>query len=181
MTFNTNPLSLSIPQHTLDAWVHEQAPHVDARSRRNGPVARSLAYFTVDDLMQNPKPWREFFAVDRLREAYSFPERWRDAPSRVTANIYTYIGNYLRLALVLMLCVLLNSADVDRQGLGYKISYIAASLCTSHTAQYHSHTGHGDMYRELVDAYVKQCRIDCIDWGLTHEIGGSLSSFESSH
>eukprot|EP00959_Pyramimonas_sp_CCMP1952_P412189 8637311-Pyramimonas_sp.AAC.3 len=55
--------------------------------------------------MQNPKPWREFFAVDRLREAYSFPERWRDAPSRVTANIYTYIGNYLRLALVLMLCV----------------------------------------------------------------------------
>jgi len=101
--------------------------------------------------MQPPKPWREFFAVDRLRDAYSLPDRWRDTSSRITANIYTFIGNYLRLALVLMLCVLykrpvallgiivvakawdwfrLNSADVDRQGLGYKISYVAISLFT---------------------------------------------------
>ena len=106
MAFNSNPLSLSIPQATLDAWVHEQSPSVDTRGRRSAPVNRSLAYFTVDDLMQDPKPWREFFAMDRLRDAYSFPDRWRDTPSRITANIYTFIGNYLRVALVLMLCVL---------------------------------------------------------------------------
>mmetsp|Transcript_35735 Transcript_35735/g.60222 ORF Transcript_35735/g.60222 Transcript_35735/m.60222 type:complete len:199 (+) Transcript_35735:290-886(+) len=153
MVFRHNPLSLSIPQATLDAWAHEAAPIVNASNRRSGnPAGRSIANLTVDDLMQPPKPWREFFAIDRLRDAYGFPDRiLRDIPGRITENIYTFIGNYLRVALVLMLCVLykrplamlgilvvakawdwfrLNSADVDRQGLSYKISYVVLTIFT---------------------------------------------------
>ena len=81
---------------------------MNASNRRSGnPVGRSIAKLTVDDLMQPPKPWREFFAIDRLRDAYGLPDRiLRDIPGRITENIYTFIGNYLRVALVLMLCVL---------------------------------------------------------------------------
>jgi len=63
--------------------------------------------------LQPPRRWREFFALDRMGDAYGrvpgsvlSREYLLDTNARLTANVYTFIGNYLRLALVLVLCVL---------------------------------------------------------------------------
>lgn len=113
-----NPLSLSVPQSYLDQWAREVPSAAGPRARwggggNSGGGVRTLADLTVDDLIQPPRRWREFLALDRMSDAYGVvpgPPLSRafllDTHARLTANVFTFIGNYLRLGLVLVLCVL---------------------------------------------------------------------------
>lgn len=149
-----NPLSLAIPDATFDAWARE-LPQADMRRLASGQAGsrdtRTLAHLTVDDLLQKPRPWRNFFAIERVSDAYGLCHPWRETPARITENIYTYIGNYLRVALVLVLCVLYKcplallgiiltakawdwlrqiSSGWDRQSINYKVMYFSMTILT---------------------------------------------------
>ncbi|KAK3236485.1 hypothetical protein CYMTET_53372 [Cymbomonas tetramitiformis] len=112
--------------------------------------------------MQPPKPWKEFFSLERMQEAYGRPSTYADVSSRITENIYTYMGNYLRMSLVCVLCVLykrpsalvgvvltakawdwlrINSAGVDQQSYSYKIKYTAIYIFTWAVIVFSSVTG----------------------------------------
>lgn len=165
--FAQNPLSLSVPERELRAWAEEsdevQIPQSRAARGRRGSVAsRSLSLLTVEDLMQPPKLWKEFFSLERMQQAYGLPSTYADVSSRITENIYTYMGNYLRMSLVCVLCVLykrpsalvgvvltakawdwlrINSAGVDQQSYNYKIKYTAIYIFTWAVIVFSSVTG----------------------------------------
>jgi len=144
--FEVNPLSLTIQQNAFESWAHEKVQK-DAAS---GSKTKSLSTMTADDLMEKPRPWKDFFALDRIKYAYGLPDNIRrDTVDRITVNVYDYIGNYLRLALVLVLCVLyknpmallgiiiiakswdwirVRGVEVDQQSFIYKLQYILVHI-----------------------------------------------------
>ncbi|CAI5471161.1 unnamed protein product [Closterium sp. Yama58-4] len=62
---------------------------------------------TIEDLKKPPLPWTDsFFGRSQLRSAYSFPGSWREMGRRVDANFVEFLGNYLRVLLFFLVCVM---------------------------------------------------------------------------
>ena len=122
--FTGNPLSLSLQQRDFNAWVVQnqrardaanapnaaashastshRAPH--ARTSTPSSTSRRAVYktptMTVDDLSQPPKPWREFLRLDAATTAYALPRTMDDAKLRLDGNVYEFIGNYIRVGVI---------------------------------------------------------------------------------
>eukprot|EP00249_Psilotum_nudum_P006081 c19444_g1_i1 orf=496-1143(+) len=123
MAFVENPLSLSIPQATFEAWLREHG-YLETLDRcvldnawSGGPgICSSLLRFminpfkgvTVEDLSKRPVAWTgEFWDCGLgLGESYGLPLSGTQLKLRMEENMKRYMGNYLRLFLCIFLCVL---------------------------------------------------------------------------
>ena len=123
--FVGNPLSLSLQPRDFNAWVAQnqraardatdaqrastsaRVLHASssARVRAGGASAAPRAAYktptmTVDDLSKPPKPWREFLRLDAATAAYAVPRTMEDAKARLDGNVYEFIGNYIRIGVI---------------------------------------------------------------------------------
>ncbi|GJP86818.1 hypothetical protein CLOP_g16794 [Closterium sp. NIES-67] len=78
-------------------------------SRRSATAAPSsrISMLTVEDLKKPPLSWTDlFFGWGQIRSAYSFPGSWREMGRRVDSNFVEFLGNYLRVLLFFLVCVM---------------------------------------------------------------------------
>lgn len=121
MAFVANPLSLSIPPANFDAWLRDsgyleildECAIDPARSGRCGILSSIFSFvlnpfgnLTVEDLGRPPVPWTgEFWDCGRgLRESYGWPLCGTQLKLRMGENMKRYMGNYLRLFVVIFAC-----------------------------------------------------------------------------
>lgn len=115
--FSENPLSLSVPEEHFRAWA-SSTPEPDAadasqntlkrtRSGRNSAYrGRSLAQLSVDDLLKQARPWKEFFGGATPAREFGVPRSRPEMVYKLSENIYEFIGNYLVIGLLCVVCVL---------------------------------------------------------------------------
>lgn len=121
MAFTANPLSLSIPPATFDAWLRESG-HLEVldkvaidppRSSSNALLSSILGFavnpfsnVSVEDLCRPPLPWEgEFWDCGHgLVESYGWPLSSAQLKLRMGENVKRYMGNYLRLFVLILAC-----------------------------------------------------------------------------
>lgn len=124
--FVANPLSLSVSNEAVNAYVRESAALerrrlAEEQRRRDGagrggggnglgtaPHRYKTAHLTVSDLRKPPEPWRAFFASDFPRRSYALPRSVSEASVRLDGNVYEFFGNYLTVAFWVACSVLYN-------------------------------------------------------------------------
>lgn len=121
MAFVANPLSLSIPPATFEAWLRDSGHlevldkcAVDPSRSSSGGILSSILGFavnpfgnlTVEDLCRQPVPWTgEFWDCGHgLVESYGRPLTGTQLKLRMGENMKRYMGNYLRLFLLILAC-----------------------------------------------------------------------------
>jgi len=138
MAFQANPLSLSMTNEAVGAWVKEgEAEEARARARAaraaknpggraSPPVRYKTPYLTVTDLQKPPKPWREFLCTDHPLKSYAFPRSFDDIKARLDGNVYEYIGNYVAAVFAVLCCVLYRKPKALAGGYAVLKIYAAA-------------------------------------------------------
>ena len=128
--FVANPLSLSVSNEAVGAYVRESAALerrrlAEEQRRRDGagrggggngrgrgasetPHRYKTTHLTVSDLRKPPQPWRAFFASDFPRRSYALPRSADEARRRLDGNVYEFFGNYLTVAFWVVCSVLYN-------------------------------------------------------------------------
>ncbi len=128
--FTANPLSLSMSNEAVGAWVKDTKAEEEREARRrrdrsgggasgsrggssrgssgSDTYAYKTPYLTVSDLRKPPAPWREFLCADDPRRGYAIPRSILDAKRRLDANAFTFLGNYRTAAFAVVCCVLYN-------------------------------------------------------------------------
>ncbi|KAG6557571.1 hypothetical protein Mapa_000847 [Marchantia paleacea] len=124
MSFSVNPLSLCLSQSTFEAWLRDSG-HLEildkcvmdqARTNGHGSISAFMKALkinpfkslTLEDCCKSPVAWTgEFFDCGTgPRDTYTFPHSLTQAKLRMEENVKRYTGNYLVLALVILLCFL---------------------------------------------------------------------------
>ncbi|MCO5570451.1 hypothetical protein L7F22_024173 [Adiantum nelumboides] len=123
MAFVANPLSLSIPPATFEAWLRDGG-HLEVldkvaidppRSSSNAFISSVLGFavnpfgnVTVEDLCRPPLPWTgEFWDCGHgLVESYGLPLSSGQWKLRMGENVKKYMGNYIRLFVLVLACFL---------------------------------------------------------------------------
>ncbi|KAL2628689.1 hypothetical protein R1flu_013375 [Riccia fluitans] len=124
MLFSVNPLSLCMSQSTFEAWLRESG-HLEILDKCTVDQARAEGHssfsaimkalrinpfrsLTIEDCCKGPVSWTgEFFDCGLgPKETYSFPRSLTQTKLRMEENVKRYTGNYLVLALVILLCYL---------------------------------------------------------------------------
>eukprot|EP00252_Welwitschia_mirabilis_P013358 TRINITY_DN2941_c0_g1_i2.p1 TRINITY_DN2941_c0_g1~~TRINITY_DN2941_c0_g1_i2.p1 ORF type:complete len:219 (+),score=8.40 TRINITY_DN2941_c0_g1_i2:224-880(+) len=127
MAFRANPLSLSIPEGEMEAWLKhsgylqeskvsepgnnigvENAKGVITAFENVGKLLRinPLEKVGVEDVCKTAAPWTpEFFGKP---DSYSWPSSISELESRVHLNTSRFAPNYLRLSLFILACFLYN-------------------------------------------------------------------------
>lgn len=96
---NNGPSTSSRAPPTESAWASRRRKY----QRFKGPF---IEHLTVDDMKKNPKPWNQFTINGengRLQDAYNVPATLDILAERFEENIATYLPNYLRLALLVIM------------------------------------------------------------------------------
>ena len=122
MAFVANPLSLSIPPASFEAWLRENGhlEHLDKcavvdqhRPSHRGIIPSILSFavnpfgsLTVEDLNRRPAAWTgEFWDCGHgFRESYGLPISGTQLKLRMGENLKRYMGNYLRLSVLILAC-----------------------------------------------------------------------------
>eukprot|EP00250_Pteridium_aquilinum_P006983 c16790_g1_i1 orf=235-888(+) len=121
MAFVANPLSLSIPPATFEAWLRDSG-HLEVldkvaidppRSSRNAFLSSILGFavnpfgnVSVEDLCRPPLAWTgEFWDCGHgLVDSYGWPLSSTQLKLRMRENVKRYMGNYLRLFVLILAC-----------------------------------------------------------------------------
>lgn len=126
--FRENPLSLSLPEADFEQWLQESCAAGDVQlTARIKAYARDLGarpasyleslwrryhlprvFLLVEDLYKPPLPWTSDFlhTENGPGPTYSVPASWRVAMNRIERNVERYPGNYIRIAFIVLCCIL---------------------------------------------------------------------------